>query len=119
MIDVSQIEGLTPVLPVSDLSQAVRLWSALLGTEPTFVDGDRWAQFDVAGRRLALSGADRVADVASVMLKVADLAAARARAAELGLEAGAVQEGPHEHRCVVTGPDGVPVVLYQAKPRPA
>ncbi|HXM54431.1 MAG TPA: bleomycin resistance protein [Candidatus Dormibacteraeota bacterium] len=116
---MSQIEGLTPVLPVSDLPQAVRLWSAILGTEPTFVDGDRWAQFDVAGRRLALSGADRIADVAAVMLKVPDLAAARAQATDLGLEAGEVQEGAHEHRCVVTGPDGVPIVLYQPRPRPA
>jgi hypothetical protein len=41
------IEGLTPVLPVDDMGAAVTAWAALLGARPTFVDGDRWAQFDL------------------------------------------------------------------------
>ena len=107
-----QIEGLTPVLPVDDLQAAVRTWAALLGVEPTFIDGERWAQFDVGGRRLALAGTDRAADVPGVMIKVADVAAAREQAASLGLAVGDLQQGPHETRCLITGPGGWPVVVY-------
>ena len=107
-----QVEGLTPVLPVDDLQAAVRTWAALLGVEPTFVDGERWAQFDVGGRRLALSGTDRAADVPGVMIKVADVAAAREQAASLGLAVSDLQQGPHETRCLITGPGGWPVVVY-------
>ena len=107
------IQGLNPVLPVDDLAQAVAAWSALLGAAPTFVDGDRWAQFDVAGRRLALAGTDRVSDQAGVMIKVADLAAARAAATAQGLAVGEPEQGPHEVRCVVMTHGGWPAIVYQ------
>jgi len=109
------VERLAPVLPAADLEAAVRAWAAVLGAEPTFVDGDRWAQFDVAGSRLSLAGADRVADVPGVMVRVRDVAAARQRALGLGLEAGETVEGAHEVRCVVRGPDGWPIVLYASR----
>ena len=32
------------------MTAAVERWEQLLGLPPTFVDGDRWAQFDVGGR---------------------------------------------------------------------
>jgi hypothetical protein len=73
------------------------------------------AQFDLNGRRLALSGADRVADVPGVMVKVGDLEAARERLMADGLDVGPIDEGPHESRCVVEGPGGWPLVLYAAK----
>ena len=63
------IESFATVIPVPDLHEAVAFWQQLLGTEPTFVDGDRWAQFDVGGRRISLAGADRFADAPSVMLR--------------------------------------------------
>ena len=110
-----QIEGLTPVYPVDNLEAAVKSWSALLGVAPTFVDGDRWAQFDVAGKRVALAGTDRVADVPGLMVKVADVAAARDQAVRLGLETTPLQDGPHETRCTVTAAGGWPVVLYSPK----
>ncbi|MFI4935443.1 MAG: hypothetical protein ACHP7N_12535 [Caulobacterales bacterium] len=108
---------MTPVLPVEDVAEAARVWSALLGVAPTFVDGDRWAQFDVSGRRIALAGTDRVSDQAGIMVKVGDLGAARAAALAAGLPVTEPAEGPHEIRCVVTAPGGWPVVLYAAKPR--
>jgi catechol 2,3-dioxygenase-like lactoylglutathione lyase family enzyme len=106
------VERITTVLPVADLASAVQTWSAVLGLEPTFVDGDRWAQFDAAGSRIALAGSDRVSDAAGLMLKVADLEAARAELTGLGLEVGEVEAGQHELRCLASGPDGAPVVLY-------
>jgi hypothetical protein len=112
-----EIQGLTPVLPVDDLKAAVAAWSGLLGVAPTFVDGDGWAQFDVAGKRIALAGTDRTSDKAGVMVKVGDIAAARERAIAQGLAAGAVQEGAHELRCTIDGPGGWPIVLYAPRPK--
>ena len=106
------IEGVATVLPVDDVAAGAEIWAALLGVAPTFVDGQRWAQFDVAGRRIALAGTDRMSNLPGVMLKVADLDAARARAAGQGLTVGPVQLGPHENRCLVETPGGWPVILY-------
>ncbi|MEU4745372.1 hypothetical protein AB0G02_33600, partial [Actinosynnema sp. NPDC023658] len=99
-------ERIAPVVPTDDLAGSVERWSALLGVQPTFVDGDRWAQFDVAGGRLALSGADRVHDGPAVLVKVPDLDEAVARAQALGFVVGEVTTGPHERRCVAVAPDG-------------
>jgi hypothetical protein len=112
-----EIQGITPVLPVDDMAAAVAVWSGVLGVQPTFVDGAAWAQFDVAGKRIALAGTDRTSDKAGVMLKVDDLAAARAAAVGQGLAAGEIREGAHELRCTVTGPGGWPIVLYAPKPK--
>ncbi|SHN15185.1 VOC family protein [Cryptosporangium aurantiacum] len=109
--------SLAPVLPVDDLLAAVAVYTRLLGVLPTFVDGDRWAQFDLAGHRLALAGRDRAADHPGVLLKVDDLRSARAEAVAAGLPVEEIQTGPHEHRCVVTGPGGWPVVLYSPAPK--
>lgn len=111
------IQGLTPVLPVDDIKSAVAVWSGLLGVAPTFVDGDGWAQFDVAGKRIALAGTDRTSDKAGLMIKVGDLAAAREAALAQGLEVTAIAEGGHELRCTLTAPGGWPVVLYSPKPK--
>ncbi|MBB2910810.1 hypothetical protein FHS43_002073 [Streptosporangium becharense] len=111
--------SLAPVIPCADLRKSAEVWAALLGAAPTFVDGGRWAQFDLASGRLALSGTDRVSSGPSVMVKVADVAAARAHAAELGLDAGPIETGPHEVRCVVSGPDGWDVVFYAPGNPPA
>lgn len=110
-------ERIATVIPTDDLDGAVKQWSALLGVEPTFVDGDRWAQFDVAGGRLALSGADRVHDGPAVLVKVADLDHARAQAEAMGLEVGEIGVGPHERRCVVIGPDDYAVILHSPLPK--
>ena len=44
------------------MDEAVGQWSTLLGVEPTFVDGDRWAQLDIGDTRLSLAGSDRSSD---------------------------------------------------------
>jgi len=111
------IEGVATVLPVDDVPAAAEVWAVLLGVEPTFVDSQRWAQFDIAGRRIALAGTDRVSNLPGVMLKVADLDAARDRAAGQGLTVGPTQPGPHEDRCLVEAPGGWPVILYSPRAR--
>jgi hypothetical protein len=109
------VEGITPVVPVDDLVAAAKFWELVLGVAPTFVDGDRWAQFDVGPRRLALAGTDRVTDEPSLMLKVGDLDAARSQVTAAGATAGEVQEGPHELRFLATTPYGA-IVFYSPKP---
>lgn len=111
------IEGVATVLPVDDVAAAAAIWAALLGVAPSFVDADRWAQFDVGGRRIALAGSDRVSNLPGVMLKVSDIEAARSLATDQGLTVGAVREGPHEFRCLVEGPGGWPIILYSPRPR--
>ncbi len=109
------ILNLSPVLPVDDIASAVVAWSALLGAPPKFVDGERWAVFDLGGHRLALAGSDRDADTAGVMIKVDDLAAARDRATGLGLAIGPDRQGPHETRFTLTAPGDWPVTFYASR----
>jgi hypothetical protein len=114
---VTSAERVAAVVPVDDLPRAVTAWSALLGSEPTFVDGDRWAQFDVAGGgRIALAGTDRFSDRPGAMVKVADVTAARDAAVASGWIAGDPETGPHEVRCVLHADDGTPVVIYSSLP---
>jgi catechol 2,3-dioxygenase-like lactoylglutathione lyase family enzyme len=105
-------EKLNAVLAVDDLAGAVAWWEALLGVAPTFVEGDRWAQFDLGPSRLALAGADRAFDGAGVMVKVDDLDAAVAALAAAGHAVGPIEAGPHERRAVTAAPGGGAVVLY-------
>jgi hypothetical protein len=109
------ILGMATVLPVDDVASAAAVWAAILGAAPTFVDGDRWAQFDFGGRRLALAGTDRVSNLPGLMIKVSDLKDARDRAEAQGLTVGPIEEGPHEWRCLVEAPGGWPLVLYSAR----
>ncbi len=113
------IERVSFVCPVADLAASVDRWSALLEAEPTFVDGDRWAQFDLGPVRVALAGSDRASEGAGLMIKVDDLEAARAAATDRGFAVGAVEQGPHEVRCLVGDPGGVESVLYAARPAEA
>ncbi len=110
----SAVERLGFVLPVDDMSEAVTFLADLLGTQPTFVDGDRWAQFDLGAVRLSLAGTDRVANAPGLMLKVRDLDEVCASLAAVGKSAGPIAQGAHERRTVVNGPGGWPLVLYSA-----
>ncbi|MEO1063939.1 MAG: VOC family protein [Actinomycetota bacterium] len=105
-------EKLSPVVPVDDLDAAVRWWSGVLGLEATFVDGDRWAQFDLGGTRLSLAGSDRSDDRPGILVKVADVEAHRSELVGQGVEVGPIERGPHELRCVVEGPGGAAVTFY-------
>ena len=102
-------QRISVALPTDDLTAAVEWWSRTLGAEPTFVDGDRWAQFDLAGSRLALMGSDRVGAGPVTMVKVDDLDTA---VKEQGARFGPVEQGPHERRALGTDPSGNAVVLY-------
>ena len=105
--------GLASVFPAARLADGVRFLTTVLGIEPTFVDGERWAQFDLGGARLALaSGADSSGAVQFVV-RVADAVASAARLAEAGYDVAGPVAGPHEVRFSVTGPDGWSVVGYE------
>ena len=108
------VEKISMVLPVPDLVAAVAVWQQLLGADPTFVDGDRWAQFDYAGSRLALAGTDRLADEPGVMVKVGDFDAACERLRQAGCTVGEPSTGAHERRAAATGPGGWPIIVYSS-----
>lgn len=108
--------GLASVFPAAKLDEGVRFVTAVLGVEPTFVDGERWAQFDLGpGARLALASGTESAGAAQAMVKVADAPAAAERLAQAGYDVAGPVTGPHEVRFTVTGPDGWSVVVYQPR----
>jgi hypothetical protein len=104
--------SMASVFPVTSMPRAVDFVSAVLGMEPTFVDGGRWAQFDLNGARLALASEAESSGAAQVMVKVADVAGVSARLAAAGWQVAGPVAGPHEVRATVTGPDGWTVVVY-------
>ena len=115
MADGEKALGLAAVFPAADLGGGVRFVSAVLGLEPTFVDGSRWAQFDLGGARLALASGPESSGAAQLMVKVADVAAVGERLARAGYDVADPVTGPHEVRLSVTGPDGWSVVLYEPR----
>lgn len=108
------IEKISTMCVVGDMSVAVAAWSCALEVSPTFVDGERWAQFDVAGARIALAGTDRSAERAGVLAKVADLDMVHRRLSEIGLTPTAIEAGPHERRFTVPMPGDASLTLYAA-----
>jgi hypothetical protein len=106
------VESFSTVIPVPDLAEGVAFWARLLGVGPTFVDGDRWAQFDVGGRRLALAGSDRFAYVPSVMVKVDDVEAAREQLMAAGADVSEIADGAHERRFTAVAPGGWTIAVY-------
>jgi hypothetical protein len=102
------------VCPVPDIADAIRVLGILLGAEPSLADGGRWAQFDVAGARIALAGSDRFSDAPGLMIKVADCDAAVRELGAAGLDVGPVVSGPHEQRAQVTIPGGWIAMLYSS-----
>jgi hypothetical protein len=109
------VEKLSFVLPVPELDAAVAFWKETLGIEPTFVEGNRWAQFDHQGVRVALAGTDRATDAPAVMLKVTGLETACEAIRAAGGSVSEIEVGGHERRSVASGPGGWPVILYEPR----
>lgn len=106
--------SITTVVPVDNMQEGVLEWATVLGVEPTFVDGDRWAQFDVGTTRLALSGTDRTSDSVGVLVKVDDIAAHADTVRGSGLDVDDPTQGSHEQRSVVHHPNGATTILYSS-----
>ena len=84
-----QAVSLASVFPAGRLADGVRFMAAVLGIEPTFVDGERWAQFDLNGARLALASGAESSGAAQVMVKVADAAGTAERLTAAGSDVAA------------------------------
>jgi predicted enzyme related to lactoylglutathione lyase len=99
------------------VSSVLPFYTKLLGAEPLFVDGERWAQFKIGGLTVALAGEEEAAGGAGagwvVTLETEDLAAARKAAVEAG---GVVEEerdmGDHGSAVVLRDPAGNLVTLW-------
>lgn len=109
------VDRISPIVPVDELAAAVDVLATILGRDPTFVDGDRWAQFDAGGSRVMLAGTDRETDGPSLAVKVDHLDAVLARLRAADVTIGPPAEGPHERRAVIPPGHGFPwsIVLYQ------
>ena len=97
-----------------DLAGSIVFWKTVLGTDPTFVDGERWAQFDVGPVRVSLGAGTEHPGNAAVMVSVDDLDGFCAGLRSAGVEPGVVAVGPHERRVTFRGPGGEVVIAYQA-----
>ncbi|MBA0126563.1 bleomycin resistance protein [Haloechinothrix sp. YIM 98757] len=106
---------MNPILPVSDLPHVVAVLTSILGRRATFVDGERWAQFDLGGGRLALAAGGAAEDGPALAVKVSRLDATVARLRADGYRVGDTGRGPHERSATVTvdGATGWSVVLYE------
>lgn len=102
---------LVPVFQVASIALAVDEWSRLLGMKATFIDGDRWAQFDPPSGRIALASAEEAPYGSGAMVKVADLREARTACQAAGLSAGPIEQGKHEKRFTVLA-GGIALVFY-------
>ncbi|MFX0577537.1 VOC family protein [Nocardia nepalensis] len=116
-VTAGPIERLGTIFPADNLTAAIDLLVAVLGATPTFVDGDRWAQFDIGPTRIMLAGADE-RDIPSLAVKVGDLDATLARLRTAGFAADDPVTGPHERRTSVRPSLESPwaIVLYEAAP---
>jgi predicted enzyme related to lactoylglutathione lyase len=99
------------------VSSVLPFYTALLGTEPLFVDGERWAQFKAGGLTVALAGEDEAAGGPGagwvVTVEVADLAAATdAAIAASGVVKEERDMGDHGRAVVVQDPAGNLVTLW-------
>lgn len=105
--------NMAAVFPAAKIEDSVGFVSAVLGIDPTFVDGERWAQFDLGGARLSLAAGKESSGGAELVVKVADVAADAERLRGLGWDVEGPVTGEHEVRVSVAGPDGWRVVMYQ------
>ena len=113
---MTDLEKSAIVIPVDDMDLAVEIWGQLLGVPPTFVDGDKWSQFDAGVGRVCLAGTDRNWSSTAGMFKTqrGRLEEAAQTLERLGFSSSAVEHGEHERRCVLTGGSDVTVVLYES-----
>jgi hypothetical protein len=112
------VERIGTILPADNLAAAIDLLTAVFGTAATFVDSDRWAQFDIGATRVSLAGTDREGDTLSLAAKVTDLDATLARLRAAGFAAADPVTGPHERRTSVRPSPESPwaIVLYEPTP---
>ncbi|MBF6210323.1 glyoxalase/bleomycin resistance/dioxygenase family protein [Nocardia puris] len=107
------IERVGTILPAENLLATVGLLEAVLGAPPTFVDDDRWAQFDVGPARIMVAGTDRENDGAALSVKVSGLDEILDRLRAAGIRVGDPVTGPHERRVVVDSGAVWSIILYE------
>jgi predicted enzyme related to lactoylglutathione lyase len=101
--------------PVADVGAAVAFYANTFGLAPMFVDGQRFAQLDAGGTRLALAGPteDITDGSAAASFKVSDVEESLQRLIKAGGEVVRPPEhGPHEVRAVARDPWGNLLVVY-------
>lgn len=107
-----EVESLSVSVPTDAMGESLAFWSVLLGPA-TFVDGGRWAQYDVGAHRLSLAGGDQRPDRLSILVRVTNLERALEEAQTAGIKYSEVATGPHERSSELVGPTDERVVVYE------
>ena len=103
------------LIPTDDFASTLAFFKDFLKLPPKFVDGERYAEFDLNGLKLGLlAGEERIVDATALGVRVDNVEAALA---SLDLDAP-VLEGPHERRAVVKMPGGAALVVYSKQVKP-
>lgn len=98
---------------VDDVSAAEGMWTALLGTGPTFLDPSGWAQYDTPGGRVVLASGNEASGGNALLFKVDDLERWRMALLAQGMPASPVVAGKHEQMFSVSTP-GLHLLYYKS-----
>lgn len=101
------------IVPVSEISRAVRFYTEVLGAEPVGV-GDEWTELQLGGIRVALSREDGGGMETGLALLVDDLEHTVALAVDLG---GSGTMPATDTACPLFDPDGNSLRIMQAAAR--
>ena len=105
--------------PVSDVPASTAFYRDVVGLTPGQSFGDTWTEFDVGESAFVLTKGESVGVAAgsqfSAAFEVDDVAAARARFVEHGVEVTGINDSPVCWSCFVTDPDGNRFAIHQLK----
>ena len=102
---------------VENMDEAIAFYENVLGLELKRHDGDRWAEFDVGGVKLALTNAKDDSGRpfnGHVAFRVTDVRE-WARENTQHLADVDVESGPHEDTVSISGPGGHTIIVYSPR----
>ena len=100
------------LLPTDLWEETVAYWEMALGVSPRINDGSKWAEFSVAGSRIALAGDDDAVESQCVGIRIEESYDLASVIPEGGL-GGELSEGSHERRMTCRDPAGNLVIFFQ------
>lgn len=105
---------------VRDVAKARHFYGEILGLKPGEWFNDEWIEFDLGNATFALDGSGEALGISpgsslGAAFEVDDIAAARGRVVDAGVEATEVYEFPPCRACFARDPEGNRFILHQRK----
>jgi hypothetical protein len=107
-----QIDRASLLVRADDVDHVVEVLSTLFGP-PSVHQSGIWAQFDVAGARIAVATGDQAPTTVGFTLKTADLEEAAAILSASGWACDGPTVGDHEERVIAVAPEGWSIIAYR------